>query len=160
MPTVSAVGSLHASGCRGEKFQSDVFLSDRQEQHFGIAQRNSLELVGELAYFYKPGDCITLGITVAPRFQRNGYACEMLREVIRSVREKYPTLDIVALIGKASAFLKSWVFGRSATRIRLPLLFMCSLHRKSPRRKYRGLFLFRKLCYTEKNAAGEYYVNQ
>ena len=55
-----------------EKFQSDVFLSDKQEQHFGIAQRNSLELVGELAYFYKPGDCITLGITVAPRFQRNG----------------------------------------------------------------------------------------
>ena len=65
-----------------------------------IAQRNSLELVGELAYFYKPGDCITLGITVAPRFQRNGYACEMLREVIRSVRKKYPTLDIVALIDK------------------------------------------------------------
>jgi len=25
--------------------------------------------------------------------------------------------------------------------------------------KYRGLFLFRKLCYTEKNTAGEYYVN-
>ena len=83
-----------------EKFQSDVFLSDRQEQHFGIAQRNSLELVGELAYFYKPGVLFTLGITVAPRFQRNGYACEMLREVIRSVREKYPTLDIVALIDK------------------------------------------------------------
>ena len=89
-----------------EKFQSDVFLSDRQEQHFGIAQRNSLELVGELAYFYKPGDCITLGITVAPRFQRNGYACEMLREVIRSVREKYPTLDIVALIDKENELLK------------------------------------------------------
>ena len=87
---------------RIEKFQSDVFLSDKQEQHFGIAQRNSLELVGELAYFYKPGDCITLGITVAPRFQRNGYACEMLREVIRSVREKYPTLDIVALIDKGN----------------------------------------------------------
>lgn len=38
-----------------EKFQSDVFLSDRQEQHFGIAQRNSLELVGELAYFISRG---------------------------------------------------------------------------------------------------------
>ena len=83
-----------------EKFQNDVFLSDKKEQHFGIAQRDSLELIGELAYFYKAGDCITLGITVAPRFQRNGYACEMLREVIRSVREKYPALDIVALIDK------------------------------------------------------------
>ena len=83
-----------------EKYQNVVFLSDRQEQHFEIALKDGLELIGELAYFYKPGDCITLGITVAPRFQRNGYACEMLREVIRSVRGKYPALDIVALIDK------------------------------------------------------------
>ena len=87
----------------------------------------------------------------------------MLREVIRSVREKYPTLDIVALIDKDNrkslCLLKKLGFRQECYADSIASFVYVLSAWKSPRRKYRGLFLFRKLCYTEKNTAGEYYVN-
>lgn len=82
--------------------ERDVFLSDREEQHYAI--RDGKDLVGDLSYFYTAEDrCVTLGITIAPQHQRRGYAFEMLREVVKAVQEQHPGLDIVALIDKENA---------------------------------------------------------
>ena len=45
-------------------------------------------------------NCITLGITVSPQFQRKGYAFEMLSAVIAAARERHPQMELVALIDK------------------------------------------------------------
>lgn len=81
-------------------FKDDVFLSTKKEQHFAICEKTSDELAGEFAYFYTPDDCITLGISISYLYHRKGFAYEMLKEVVRLVREKYPALDIVGLIEK------------------------------------------------------------
>ena len=78
-----------------EKFAGSRYLSS-QEAHYAI--RAGETLVGDLSYFYTEGDCITLGITIAPEHQRNGCAAEVLRAVTADAREKFPKLDIVALI--------------------------------------------------------------
>lgn len=83
-----------------EQFQEDEFLSAKKEQHFAICSKSTSELIGELAYFYTPNDCITLGISISYRYHRNGSAYEILTEVIRRIREQYPSLDIVGLIEK------------------------------------------------------------
>lgn len=75
----------------------DVFLSEKEEQHY-IITAISGEAVGELAYFFTPSDCITLGITVSMPHQRSGYAFELLGSVIAKIRCVYPSMDIVALI--------------------------------------------------------------
>lgn len=78
---------------------ADVFLSEQEEQHYALCAGE--QLVGDLSCFYTEEDaCITLGITIAPRFQRKGYARELLRAVIGAIRSRYPRLDIVALIDK------------------------------------------------------------
>lgn len=82
------------------RFCSDVFLSDKEEQHYGICLKKNSDLVGELAYFYTAGDCITLGITISYRYHKNGYAYEILSEMIKQIRKKYSYLDIVGLIDK------------------------------------------------------------
>lgn len=82
------------------RFKEDVFLSTKEEQHFAICKKELSELVGELAYFYTPNDCITLGISISYHHHKNGFAYEILNEVIRLIRETYPTMDIVGLIEK------------------------------------------------------------
>jgi len=81
-------------------FKEDVFLSVKDEQHFAICEKQSLELVGELAYFYVPDDCITLVISISYKYHKNGFAYEMLKEVVRLIRIQHPTMDIVGLIEK------------------------------------------------------------
>ncbi len=88
----------------------------------------------------------------------------MLREVIRSVRKKYPTLDIVALIDKDNrkslCLFEKAGFSAGVLRGFDCLFCLCALCIGKVRgENTAGFFLFRKLCYTEKNAAGEYYVN-
>jgi len=82
------------------KFKDDVFLSEKEEQHFAICEKRSSQLVGELAYFYTPDDCITLGISISYHYHNQGFASEMLKEVIDRIRERYPKMDIVGLIEK------------------------------------------------------------
>ena len=82
------------------KFKEDKFLSTKEEQHFAICEKNSSELVGELAYFYTQNDCITLGISISYHYHKNGFAYEMLSKVIGLIQESYPTMDIVGLIEK------------------------------------------------------------
>lgn len=84
-----------------QKYKEDAFLSTKDEQHFAVCEMTEDALVGELAYFYIEADkCITLGITISYRHHKKGYAFEILAEVIRQIKEKYPALDIVGLIEK------------------------------------------------------------
>ena len=83
-------------------YSDSEFLSRQEEQHYVICAGETL--VGDLSYFYTEEDrCITLGITISPEHQRRGYAKEVLSGVIAAVREKYPALDIVALIDPENA---------------------------------------------------------
>lgn len=76
----------------------DQFLSRAEEQHYAIRSLDGA-LAGELSYFDNPRDsCITLGITVAPAYQRQGYAYEMLAAVVEAARARHPQLELVALI--------------------------------------------------------------
>lgn len=90
--------SLSAVICMIEKYRSDLFLSQQEEQHYAISLSDRT-CIGDLSYFYSTKDnCITLGITISPEYQRKGYAYEILQEVIAAIQEKYPGADIVALI--------------------------------------------------------------
>lgn len=83
-----------------KNFQEDIYLLEKEEQHFAICVQNTNEMVGELAFFYTPGDCITLGISISYHYHKKGYASEMLKAVIKETRGKYPSMDIVGLIEK------------------------------------------------------------
>ena len=83
-----------------EKYQTDKFLSTKEEQHFAICLAENDALVGELAYFYTEGDCITLGVSVSYKYHKKGFAYEMLTAVIKQIQEKYPQIDSVGLIEK------------------------------------------------------------
>lgn len=80
-----------------EKHRRDVFLSEQEEQRYAICTRDQAP-VGDLTLFYTAGDCITLGITVAPEYQRKGIAREILSAVIGAARVRYPALELVALV--------------------------------------------------------------
>ena len=81
-----------------QRFGESRFLSEEEEQHYAVCTFAG-KLAGDLSYFYNPEDrCITLGITVAPEFQRRGIAREILTAVVEAIQKKYPQLDIVALI--------------------------------------------------------------
>lgn len=85
-----------------ESFRQCIFLSNQAEQHYAICLNNGT-LVGDLSYFFTEADaCVTLGITIAPEYQRMGIAREMLAAVISAIQEKLPQLDIVALIDPAN----------------------------------------------------------
>lgn len=80
------------------RHSSDMFLSEKEEQHYSVADHSGLTL-GELSWFYNPSDrCITLGITITPKQQGQGLAYELLRAVVERCRRHYPEMDIVALI--------------------------------------------------------------
>lgn len=80
------------------KHREDVFPSTQEEQHYAISLYDDT-CIGDLSCFHNAQDnCVTFGITIAPEHQRKGYAYELLREVISSVQQKYPMMDIVALI--------------------------------------------------------------
>ena len=78
--------------------ENDIFLSLQEEQHYAIALKDS-KCIGDLSLFYTPQDhCITLGITISPKYQHQGYAFEILKEVVASVQHEHPQLELVALI--------------------------------------------------------------
>lgn len=82
-----------------EKYKDSLFLSRQEEQHYAVCSRE--ELVGDLSYFYTEEErCVTLGITIAPKCQRKGYAREILSAMVSAVQTRYPELDIVALIDR------------------------------------------------------------
>lgn len=82
-----------------EQFKNCAFLSEDYKQIYAVALKSG-EMVGDLTYFFSPDDCVTLGYTISPKYQRKGFAFEILSAVIGKIREKYPSLDIVCLIEK------------------------------------------------------------
>lgn len=82
-------------------FSGSAFLSLEEEQHYAIVCIATNEMIGDLSIFFSETDnCFTLGITIAPPFQTQGYAYELLRAVVAQIQNQYPSVDIVALIEK------------------------------------------------------------
>lgn len=87
-----------------KKYEHSIFLSLEDEQHYAITLKNDSSIVGDFSVFYTESDnCFTLGITIAPEIQRQGIAYEVLESTVKRIIEKYPTMDIVALIEKENA---------------------------------------------------------
>lgn len=84
-------------------YAQSIFLSREEEQHYAIAWHTTGEMIGDMSVFFTETDrCFTLGITIAPQFQRQGYAYELLKEVIAQLQNQYPSMDLVALIEKGN----------------------------------------------------------
>lgn len=82
-----------------QTYANSSFPFQETEQHYAIVRREDLRMIGDLSIFFTEADnCFTLGITVAPPFQGQGYAYELLDAVTARLRERYSTVDLVALI--------------------------------------------------------------
>ena len=87
-----------------QDYSHSTFLSKEEEQHYAIVCNATCEMIGDISVFFSEEDnCFTLGITIAPVFQKQGYAYELLKEVIAQMQKHYPSVDIVALIEKDNA---------------------------------------------------------
>ena len=84
------------AGCR--------FPSREEAQHYALCLREEETMIGDLSLFFTEKDnCFTLGITIAPAFQGQGYGYELLRGVIAKLQKCFPSVDLVALIEKENA---------------------------------------------------------
>ena len=84
-----------------QDYSHNTFLSREEEQHYAIVCTEESKMIGDVSVFFSEADnCFTLGITVAPFYQKQGYAYELLKELIKQMQDKYPSVDIVALIEK------------------------------------------------------------
>lgn len=58
-------------------------------------------MIGDLTVFLTEKDsCFTVGITIAPQYQRQGYAFELREAAVAALQEQEPSMDIVALVEK------------------------------------------------------------
>lgn len=84
-----------------EQYSKHVFLSKEPEQHYAIAEKDGGKTIGDMSIFYSEEDnCFTLGITLAPEKQGQGYGYEILQAVATRLQEAYPKVELVALIEK------------------------------------------------------------
>lgn len=84
-----------------QTYAHSTYLSREPEQHYAIARSADREMIGDLSVFFTEKDnCFTLGLTIAPAFQRQGYSYELLQELTTQLQTRYPGVDIVALIDK------------------------------------------------------------
>lgn len=84
-----------------QMYSHSTFLSLEEEQHYAIICNDGSKMIGDISIFFTKADnCFTLGITIAPLFQEQGYAYELLKEVTAQLQSSYPSVDIVALIEK------------------------------------------------------------
>ncbi len=86
-----------------EQYGKSRFLSKEPEQHYGIAEKDSGKTIGDMSIFFSEKDnCFTLGITLAPEKQGQGYGYEILQAVITRLQEAHPKAEVVALIEKGN----------------------------------------------------------
>ena len=84
-----------------QDYASSTFLSKEEGQHYAIVCAKNSEMIGDISVFFSESDnCFTLGITIAPLFQEQGYAYEILDGLVKKIQNDYPSIDIVALIEK------------------------------------------------------------
>lgn len=78
--------------------RADALLSQKEIQRFIICTTSGTP-IGTLVLFVTPSDgCISVGITIATPYQRQGYARDLLLALISRIGKTHPSLDIVALI--------------------------------------------------------------
>lgn len=83
------------------RYAGSRFPSREDEQHYAIYLGEEDTMIGDLSVFFTERDnCFTLGITIAPAFQGQGYGYALLRGVIAKLRQHFPAVDLVALIEK------------------------------------------------------------
>lgn len=83
------------------RYAGSHFPSREEEQHYTLCLREDGTMIGDLSVFFtERGNCFTLGITIAPAFQGQGYGYELLRGAIAKLRQHFPAVDLVALIEK------------------------------------------------------------
>lgn len=87
--TPSALRRFVLRYCRSRLF------SRRREQHYAVCLHDGT-LVGDITVFYIRGDNVSIGYTIFPPFQRNGYAYELLSSLLPLLRAHYH-LDICAI---------------------------------------------------------------
>lgn len=84
-----------------QRYAASRFLSREQEQHYAIVLKENGSMIGDLTVFFTEKDsCFTVGITIAPEYQKQGYAFELLKAATAALRKREPAMDIVALIDK------------------------------------------------------------
>ncbi|MGL4336441.1 MAG: GNAT family N-acetyltransferase [Turicibacter sp.] len=78
------------------KEQSLKTLNDDSLQ-LAIADKQSNVLVGDIFIAFKE-KCITIGYTIDAKYHRQGYAFEMIKELIRYLFDNFKDYEIVALV--------------------------------------------------------------
>ena len=86
--------------------KSSEFLLE-EEQHFAIALRTG-ELIGDLSIYFN-NNTITIGYTISYKYQRNGYAFEILSNLIEVIHERYKNYEIVAMTDKENEASINWL---------------------------------------------------
>ena len=85
-------------------FENAAFPSLQEEQHYAVVLAKTQRMIGDVSIFFSEKDrCFTFGITIAPEYQRQGYAFEVLHALSALLRARYPEFDQVALIEKENA---------------------------------------------------------
>ncbi len=87
--------SLPSLRCFVLRYRRSRLFSAQREQHYAICLRDGT-LVGDLTVFFLRNDSVSIGYTIFPPFQRNGYAYELLAALLPQLHNVYQ-LDIFAL---------------------------------------------------------------
>lgn len=88
--------SLPSLQCFVLRYRRSRLFSLQREQHYAICLCDGT-LVGDVTIFFLRNDSVSIGYTIFPPFQRNGYAYELLSALLPLLHEVY-RLDIFALV--------------------------------------------------------------
>ena len=88
--------SLPSLRCFVLRYRRSHLFSAQREQHYAICLRDGT-LIGDLTVFFLRNDSVSIGYTIFPPFQRNGYAYELLAALLPQFQNVYQ-LDIFALV--------------------------------------------------------------
>lgn len=72
-------------------------ILDKKTLQLAIAMNSTNKIVGDVYIGFK-NKTITLGYTIASKYQRKGYAYEMLRSLIDYVFDTFPQHEIVCMV--------------------------------------------------------------
>jgi len=82
-----------------KEYSACRFLSLESEQHYAAVCSADEKMLGDISIYYSEKDnCFTLGITVSPAYQSKGYGFELMSAVTSKLAQRYPSVDLVALI--------------------------------------------------------------
>lgn len=88
--------SLPPLRCFVLRYRRSRLFSLQREQHYAVCLRGGV-LIGDVTIFFIRNSSVSIGYTIFPPFQRNGYAYELLSALLPLLHEVYQ-LDIFALV--------------------------------------------------------------